>query len=364
MAKAQPIEQRFRDRMNACGLNVKVPVVLMVSGGADSTALARLACSVRWEAPRAIVHVNHHLRGEAADEDAAFVGALAGELGVPFRLVNADVAELAAATEGFGSSGNVEATGREVRYFAAKEALETIAREAGLSASDGCVLVAHTADDRVENFYMRSIVGAGPGALRSLDAATDVMGVHVVRPLIDCTHAELCDWLSDRGFSWREDATNATDEGFRAYVRHHVVPPALARNPRLHETLGRTMDLIAEEDDFLEGFARNLAAQTVMVQDGENPAAGCLLSPVLGQTPRVMARRVVFGVLRSMLRMEDPDARVEFSAVEGVLGAFGEDGEIKSGYVTNIQGNLAVSANKQGVRIEPMAVFRARRNMD
>ena len=31
------------------------------------------------------------------------------------------------------------------------------------------------------------------------------------------------------------------------------------------------------------------------------------------------------------------------------------------GYVANIQGNLAVSANKRGVRIEPMSAFRVRR---
>ena len=32
--------------------------------------------------------------------------------------------------------------------------------------------------------------------------------------------------------------------------------------------------------------------------------------------------------------------------------------------MTNIQGDLAVSANKEGVRVEPMAYFRARRKKD
>ena len=40
------------------------------------------------------------------------------------------------------------------------------------------------------------------------------------------------------------------------------------------------------------------------------------------------------------------------------------DGKPLGGYVTNIQGNLAVSANRNGVRIEPMAAFRARRKRD
>ena len=54
------------------------------------------------------------------------------------------------------------------------------------------------------------------------------------------------------------------------------------------------------------------------------------------------------------------DARVETAAVAGVLDAF-EDKRPKSGYVTNIQGDLAVSANKRGVLVEPMSAFRARR---
>ena len=36
-------------------------------------------------------------------------------------------------------------------------------------------------------------------------------------------------------------------------------------------------------------------------------------------------------------------------------------GKPLGGYVANIQGDLAVSANKHGVRVEPMAAFRARR---
>ena len=56
-----------------------------------------------------------------------------------------------------------------------------------------------------------------------------------------------------------------------------------------------------------------------------------------------------------------PDVRVENAQVAAVLAAFDDAGKPRGGYVTNIQGNLAVSANKRGVRIEPMAAFRARR---
>ena len=54
------------------------------------------------------------------------------------------------------------------------------------------------------------------------------------------------------------------------------------------------------------------------------------------------------------------DARVETAAVEAVLAAFA-DGAPVSGYTANIQGDLACSANKRGVRIEAMEAYRARR---
>ena len=55
------------------------------------------------------------------------------------------------------------------------------------------------------------------------------------------------------------------------------------------------------------------------------------------------------------------EARVEAASVEAVLAAYDDAGAPRGGYAANIQGDLAISANKRGVRIEPMAAFRARR---
>lgn len=62
-------------------------------------------------------------------------------------------------------------------------------------------------------------------------------------------------------------------------------------------------------------------------------------------------------------RMLGVEARIDAASVEAVLDGFA-GGAPLSGYVTNIQGDLAVSANKEGVRVEPMAYFRARRKKD
>ncbi len=353
--------------------NASTPVLLMVSGGSDSTALAYVARQLADESaigPVAMLHVNHCLRPGAADEDEAFVAQLAELLAIPLFSCKIDVA-----AEAQREGANVEAVARRERYLAANEALASLCRHASAPLADGRIFTAHTADDRVENFYMRSMVGTGPGGFRSMKYANGP----VVRPLLDVGREDLRHYLREReraglpcacdakGNLWREDATNAHTDRFRAYVRHEVVPHVKRRVPQLLDVLGRTMNLIADEDDMLEEMAASLVqcnmqwAEALPDRPPEYEEGG-VLAPEFGQQPVPLQRRAVVQVLQHML---GPDARVEAASVDAVLAAWNKPGTPQAkpngGYVANIQGNLAISANKHGVRIEPMAVFRARR---
>lgn len=75
--------------------------------------------------PLACLHVNHKLRGRDAEDDQVFVAALAEALDIPFFCCEVDVALLARET-----GGNVEAIGRQERYIAAREALESLCMHA------------------------------------------------------------------------------------------------------------------------------------------------------------------------------------------------------------------------------------------
>lgn len=335
------------------------PALLMVSGGSDSTALAYVACELRERGllgQLAVLHVNHRLRGEAADADERFVAQLAELLGLPLFSCSIDIAAEAERT-----GENVEAVARRERYLAANEALESLCLHAAAPLADWRILTAHTADDRVENFYMRSIVGTGPGGFRAMRYRNGP----VVRPLLDASREDLRAYLEERersglpvacdetGALWREDATNAHTDRFRAYVRHEIVPRAKERNPQLLDVLVRTMNLIADEDDLLDDMAAKVEARCVTPADPADATAGSLLAPDLAAEPVPLARRVIMRVLQTLL---GPDARVETASVEAVLAAFAAPTA-----ATNIQGDLAVSSNKRGVRIEPMATYRARR---
>lgn len=346
-------------------------VLLMVSGGSDSTALAYLGAALRDAGdigPVAMLHVNHQLRGEEADGDERFVSSLAELLHIPLFICSIDIAAEAAR-----SHENVEAVARRERYLAANEALRSMCQHEGCPLSEARIFTAHTADDRIESFYMRSIAGTGPGGFRSMRYENGP----VVRPLLDATRDELRAFLAAReaagepcacdaaGNLWREDATNAHTDRFRAYVRHKVVPPAKEWNEALPEVLVRSMNLIADEDDMLEQMAGELAqrdSEWVAADDtfGIDRSEGFRLRPAFGAAARPLQRRAVLQLLQAML---GPDARVDTASVEAVLDGFAE-GKPHGGYVANIQHDLAVSANKQGVLVEPMAYFRARRKRD
>ena len=236
------------------------PALLMVSGGSDSTALAYLAHELRERGALgqlAMLHVNHQLRGQEADDDARFVAQLAELLGIPLFSCDIDIAGEAQRT-----GENVEAVARRERYLAANEALESLCLHAAAPLADGRILTAHTSDDRVESFYMRSIVGTGPGGFRAMKYRNGP----VVRPLLDVSRDDLRAYVSQReqaGNLWREDATNAHTDRFRAFVRHEIVPRAKERNPQLLEVLSRTMNLIADEDDMLESMVDELMERHV-----------------------------------------------------------------------------------------------------
>lgn len=342
--------------------------LLMVSGGSDSTALAYLAADLHDAGALgavAMLHVNHKLRGEDAEEDARFVEQLAEALHIPLFRCDIDVSAEAERTH-----ENVEAVARRERYLAANEALRSLCLHEAYPLADGRILTAHTADDRIESFYMRSIVGTGPGGFRSMLYENGP----VVRPLLDLGRDDLRAYLRARERAgkavvcdaacalWREDATNAHTDRFRAFVRHNIVPRAKEWNPQMTDVLVRSMNLIADEDDMLEDMAADIAESCVswVAEDerwGIDLTEGFVLLPAFGGSARPLQRRVVRNLLERMLGTE---ARIEAASIEAVLDGFA-DGKPQGGYVTNIQGDLAVSANKQGVRVEPMAYFRARR---
>ena len=293
------------------------PVILMVSGGADSMALLHMAVTEPLDLGDGaglsriakerlhVLHVNHLLRGEDADADQHFVQETCDSLGVPCTALRVDVAKFAQERD-----GNVEDVGRRVRYDAARELAQKLCTEQGVSRQKAKILTAHTADDRAETFMMNVMHGSGMSGLASIPRHRGL----IYRPLLDYTHDQLKDWLKACGLDWHEDATNTDTHYLRAYMRHNVLPLLKARNPMLVQTVCKIADLMTDEDDYLEAKAARKLRQITLRKSESSLVLDALK---LSSTDVVIARRVVRIVTRQLI----PEAWLEFKHVDAVLEA-------------------------------------------
>ncbi len=210
-------------------------VLAAVSGGADSLSLLHWLCtqSVRVAA----AHLNHGLRGEAADADEAFVCEFCAARGIPFYSERADVRALAAA-EGL----SVEEAGRRARY----DFLERTADAIGASR----VATAHHADDNAETILFQLARGARSG----LGGIAPVRGRYV-RPFLDLTRAQIEAYAAENGLAYRTDETNADNAYARNYIRHEIMPRLATLNAAAARHIAETARTLRAESAFLDALA-------------------------------------------------------------------------------------------------------------
>jgi tRNA(Ile)-lysidine synthase len=237
-----------------------VTVVVAVSGGADSVALFRILHALQAPGPGklAAAHFNHRTRGPASEEDERYVRDLAEQLGVVCLVGNAD-----AAFQEWDAGDGFEAAARTARYAFLTDA----ARQLGARY----VATAHTADDQAETVLHRILRGTGVGGLAGIPRVRRLAPeITLIRPLLTFRREELRAYLTDRGQTWREDASNANLDWTRNRIRHELLPQ-LARdyNPAVVDALLRLGNLAREAQEVIQTEAE-LLAEACLRHDSPN----------------------------------------------------------------------------------------------
>jgi tRNA(Ile)-lysidine synthase len=212
------------------------PVVVGVSGGADSTALLALAVDASLD-PIA-VHVDHGIR-PGGDLEAASVAEVATRLGARFRRERVHV----------GDGPNLESRAREARY----RALEAARVELGATA----ILVGHTADDQAETVVLNLLRGSGRAGLGGMATRRGA----VARPLLGVRRSVLTDLCRARRLPVLHDPSNDELRFRRNWVRHEVLPVlSEGANRDLVPLLARQAELLRDESELLDELACTLLA--------------------------------------------------------------------------------------------------------
>lgn len=211
-------------------LGASAQIGLAVSGGPDSLALLLLAHAA-LPGRISVATVDHGLRPEAAEE-AAMVGRVCGELGVPHFTLS-QVRHV--------GGGNVQAKARMLRYrllgdWAEREGLDFVA-------------TAHHRDDVAESFLMRALRGSGIGGLARMNGCGPIpygadTKARLVRPLLNWERAELARIVKQAGLAAVQDPSNADPRYDRVRIR-----ALLKREPLLEaEPLARAASNLADAE--------------------------------------------------------------------------------------------------------------------
>lgn len=190
-----------------------------------------------------LVHLNHRLRGRAANADASFVGRLAVKMGLEFVTKRVDVAARAKA-----AGVSVELAARDARYeFFAETARAVRCRT---------IFLGHHADDRVETLLFNLFRGSASAGLSSLRPETTRAGgglrLRILRPLLNVWRQEIDEYVLAHRLKFREDASNSLADATRNRMRLRIIP-SLEKwcGRQIRTSILRTAEILAAEEDFL-----------------------------------------------------------------------------------------------------------------
>jgi len=211
-------------------LDQKDKILVAVSGGPDSVALALAMMGVRktFDITIGIVHLNHMLRGEASNKDEAFVKTFAHKFDVRAYAKEHRL--------------SIETAGREVRY----EFFDRLSNHHGYKK----VATGHTADDNAELVLMNLLRGAGSKGLSGIPPVRDD---RIIRPLIKVSKKQIIDFLAQQNQAYQVDESNTDPAYLRNRIRNKLIPHLQSEyNPEITDALSRMSYIMRQEEDMLD----------------------------------------------------------------------------------------------------------------
>lgn len=202
-------------------------LILAISGGADSVALACLLKDTGYNF--VLAHCNFKLRGSESDNDEVFVKNLADKMELECYVKSFN-------TQSYSKKNKIslQMAARELRYRWFEELRKEIDAK--------YVLVAQHRDDDLETFFINLIRGSGIKGLLGIKSKRD----KIVRPLLIFSRKQIENYLSIKKQKFRNDSSNSDVKYLRNNIRHHLIPLIKDMNPSFENTLSNEVDFLNE----------------------------------------------------------------------------------------------------------------------
>ena len=240
MAEATPLYQiRLAIRAELSDLSAGDTVLVAVSGGADSSALAAgLLAEAKEKAIRLIaVIIDHALQPNSADVAVNTKAELAkaGYTNIEIKRIKVEI------TDG------MEASARRARYAALNEIAE--------STKAVAIFLGHTRDDQAETVLLGLARGSGTRSLSGMAERIDKYR----RPLLSITRSQTEAACKEVGIKYWNDPHNQSMEYARVRVREKVLPLMESEiGPGIADALTRSAKILRDDADALDQWAEEV----------------------------------------------------------------------------------------------------------
>ena len=289
-----------------------------LSGGADSVCLAHILFKNKErlgiENLKAI-HIHHGIRGIEADRDLTFCQSFCEKYGIDFVSYKADVPKEAERT---GES--LEECARRIRY--------------GLFEESGCdrIATAHNLNDNIETFIFNLSRGASLSGLCGIPTVRDVY----VRPLLQCTRAEIEEYIKENNLEYVTDSTNLCDDYTRNKIRHNILPQLFEINPSFDKAFEKGRQSLEMSKDYIFTVAKDYVEKSRM-----SDFYDCTFFENLHDA-------VKYNVV-SLILKENNARNITREHIEGVISV------IKTGGSVSVGGNVTVNVEHKKMFFGKMA---------
>lgn len=239
------------DRHALCKTTDKI--LLAVSGGLDSMVMFHLFKDAGFRI--AVAHCNFQLRGEEANQDEAFVDETCRQFNVLCFARRFD-------TEAYAASKkiSIQMAARELRY--------EFFRELTTTYGFAHVATAHHFSDTIETIFLNLIRGTGVDGFRGIAPVKDT----IIRPMLFATRDMIRDYAQRQNISWREDASNASDDYQRNFLRNQVIPKLQELNPAFEEGFRQTHERLLGAREFALSYIDHIRSSAVIAGDDKSLA--------------------------------------------------------------------------------------------
>ena len=216
--------------------NPSQPTAAPAAGNLSQPTASPARSPLRRSLPLAAIHVDHGLHPDSPAW-AEHCRQVCAALGVPLTL------RRLALHRRPGES--LEALAREGRYALLRE----------LAGPGDLVLTAQHRDDQAETLLLALLRGSGVKGLAAMPMVAPLGGARLLRPLLECSRAQLLAWAQARKLRWLEDPSNADPAFDRNFLRARVLPVLAERWPACATSLARTAAHCADAQGLIEGLA-------------------------------------------------------------------------------------------------------------